>query len=115
MLWRIDEGEQVSDEAKHVVVLNVFFEAVSGHEDELEGQLGKLVGPTRRETGCLIYELNRDPERPGRFMFFEKFRDQAALDEHIASPYFQAFVKYRESAKPDPVASVAVHKWRPVG
>jgi len=72
------------------VILNVHIEAVPGHEESLADQLLALVAPTRKETGCLVYELHRDWQNPGKFMFYERFASQAALDEHLASPYFDS-------------------------
>jgi quinol monooxygenase YgiN len=92
-----------------VVVLSVVFEAAPGRADELAGMLKKLIAPTRAEPGCLTYELNASTETPGTFLFFEKFVNQAALDEHIAAPYFQEFAKQREGN--DPVSKVTVMRW----
>jgi quinol monooxygenase YgiN len=94
------------------IILNVHMEAVAGREKDLENQLRALVAPTRSEPGCLAYELHRDPECPGKFMFFEKFRSQAALDEHVASGHFKNFLDYR--AKSDPVALTNVTKWQTI-
>jgi len=47
-------------------------------------------------------------------MFYERFRSQAALDEHLASPYFKAFVAYRAAVNPDPVASFVITTWRSI-
>jgi quinol monooxygenase YgiN len=94
------------------VVLNVHIQASPGAEDELAQHLSALVGPTRAEPGCVSYELFRDPEQPAKFMFQEVFRDQAALDAHLAMDYFQQFVKFREASKPDPVQSAVVTRWR---
>jgi quinol monooxygenase YgiN len=91
------------------IILNVIFEAASGREEELSAALSALVEASRTEPGCLAYELNSSTEKPGTFLFYEKFADQAALDEHIASPYFQKFVKQREAN--DPVAKVTVTRW----
>jgi quinol monooxygenase YgiN len=96
------------------VILNVHIEAVPGHEESLAGQLLALVAPTRKETGCLVYELHRDPQNPGKFMFYERFASQAALDEHLASPYFKSFVAYRAAGTPDPVASIIITTWRAI-
>ena len=67
------------------VVLNVHMQAVSGRERDLENQLRALLEPTRKEPGCLVYELHCDPENPGKFMFYEKFKSQAALDLHVVA------------------------------
>lgn len=95
------------------VILNVHFKAVSGQEEVLFGLLSALIEPTRAEAGCMIYELHRDPEDKGKFMFYERFVDQAALDFHGATPHFQNFVSTR-SAGSDPVESVVVTKWKAV-
>jgi quinol monooxygenase YgiN len=92
------------------IVLNVHFEAKEGREEDLARELHALVAPTREEEGCMTYDLHRDPEDKSKFMFYEQFVDQAALDAHIAAPYFQKLVSYRE--KDDPVANVTVTKWR---
>lgn len=91
------------------VILNVVFEAAAGREKELAAMLSKLVGPTRSEPGCLGYELNSSQEKPGTFLFYEKFASQAALDDHINSPHFQAFLKQREAS--DPIATSKVTRW----
>jgi quinol monooxygenase YgiN len=96
------------------VILNVHIEAAGGQEEKLAEQLRALVAPTRAEAGCLTYELNRDPKNPAKFMFYERFRGQAALDEHLASPYFKAFVDYRAALNPDPVASIVITTWRSI-
>src|SRR5882724_5056811 len=94
------------------VVLHVVMEAISGHEDELMSRLEALVGPTRSEAGCLDYRLHRDPERPGRFMFYERFASQAALDAHLETDHFKEFGQYRAAANPDPVSKVVVARWQ---
>lgn len=96
------------------VILNVHIEAVAGQEEQLAGQLRALVAPTRSEPGCLTYELHRDPGNTRKFMFYERFKSQAALDEHLASPYFRKFVAYREAGNPDPVASIVITTWRAI-
>jgi quinol monooxygenase YgiN len=94
------------------IILNVHMEAVPGREQDLERELCRLLAPTRKEPGCIAYELHRDPENPGKFMFYEKFKSQAALDEHVNASYFKNFLDYR--SKGDPVAVVTVTKWRVV-
>jgi quinol monooxygenase YgiN len=96
------------------VILNVHIDVAGGQEEKLAEQLRALVAPTRLEAGCLAYELHRDPENPGKFMFYERFCSQAALDEHLATPHFKAFLAYRAAANPDPVASILITTWRAI-
>lgn len=51
--------------------------------------LQALVPPTRREAGCLRYELLRNAEDPAEFVFVEEWRDAASLEAHFATPHFQ--------------------------
>jgi len=96
------------------VISNVHIEAAAGQEETLAEQLRALVAPTQAEAGCLAYELHRDPKNSAKLMFYERFRSQAALDEHLASPYFKAFVAYRAAVNPDPVASIVITTWRSI-
>ena len=96
------------------VIINVHIDAAVGREEKLADQLRALVAPTRSEAGCLAYELHRDPQNPGKFMFYERFKSQAALDEHLASAHFKSFVAYRAATNPDPVASIVITTWRAI-
>jgi quinol monooxygenase YgiN len=64
------------------------FVARAGKEDELLGQLGAMVEPSRAEAGCLQYRPLVDPERPGTVVMLQEWADQAALDAHFASEHF---------------------------
>ena len=64
-----------------------------------EGQVETAIAAIRefmavvaKEEGTLFYTLNRDPKNPGTLVFIERYRDKAALDAHMASPHFQAFL-----------------------
>ncbi|MDQ7990421.1 MAG: putative quinol monooxygenase [Candidatus Dactylopiibacterium sp.] len=58
--------------------------------DALEAALKALVPPSRQEPGNLEYALFRLRETPEVFHVRESWRDQAALDAHVATPHFQA-------------------------
>jgi quinol monooxygenase YgiN len=66
------------------------FVARAGKETELRNALIRLVAPTRKESGCLNYDLHISPENPGRFLFHENWTAKAALDAHLQSPHIQA-------------------------
>ncbi|HEX4227379.1 MAG TPA: putative quinol monooxygenase [Bryobacteraceae bacterium] len=93
------------------VILNVHMQAAPGFEAELAEHLSSMVGPTRNEPGCITYQLHRDPEDPSKFMFYERFESQAALDEHGETPHLRRFREYRAKF-PERIASTIVTKWR---
>jgi quinol monooxygenase YgiN len=78
--------------------------AKKGKEKELEAQLRGLVGPSRKDQGCLSYDLHQSLDDPAVFFFYETWESKAALDQHMAAPHFTA---YREKSK-DLVESMEV-------
>jgi quinol monooxygenase YgiN len=72
--------------------LTVFaeFRAKSGRERELGGLLKGLIEPTRRERGCLQYDLHVDNDQAGHFLFYENWSSMAELQAHLGSPHLTA-------------------------
>jgi quinol monooxygenase YgiN len=64
------------------------FVARKGKEDQLKALLQGMLGPTRAEPGCRLYELYQSGSG-GRFYFYETWESQAALDQHLATPHFR--------------------------
>ncbi|HEX3550382.1 MAG TPA: putative quinol monooxygenase [Candidatus Elarobacter sp.] len=57
--------------------------------DEVERLLRELREASLREDGCMGYEVCRgDGDAPGTFVLYERWRDQAALDAHMAEEHF---------------------------
>jgi quinol monooxygenase YgiN len=65
------------------------FQARPGKEAELRNALIGLVAPTRKEAGCINYDLHSSPEDPAKFLFHENWTGKAALDAHLQSPHVQ--------------------------
>jgi quinol monooxygenase YgiN len=65
--------------------------AKPGSEEELRALLLSIVEPTRKEDGCIQYDLHVSTAEPGKFLFFENWEDQAALAKHAASEHLKAF------------------------
>jgi quinol monooxygenase YgiN len=76
-----------------MTVLVAFLEAEPGAERELERTLSDLVEETRREPGALAYVVQRSRERATRFLVYERYADQAALDRHMAAPYLSTALR----------------------
>jgi len=55
---------------------------------EAEGMLIELRDASRREAGCVAYDVARDVDDPTVFVLHEVWRDQAALDAHYAEEHF---------------------------
>ena len=57
--------------------------------DELKRILLDLAGPTRKEPGCLSWEIFQNRADPCDFTFVEEWASDAALDAHWATPHVQ--------------------------
>jgi quinol monooxygenase YgiN len=62
--------------------------ARKGKEDQLRELLQGMLAPTQAEAGCRLYELYESGAR-GRFYFYEWWENQAALEQHAASPHYK--------------------------
>lgn len=52
---------------------------------------------SRKEEGCLRFDVLRDLSDPNKFVFYEVYRDQAAIDFHKATPHFKGWSDFNES------------------
>ena len=73
---------------KNAVTLAVILRAKEGQELLLEAELRALISPTRREEGCLTYELHRALEIPGAFLLHEVWATREHHRLHMKTPHF---------------------------
>ena len=59
--------------------------------DRLEGEMKRLVADTRREAGCLQYDLYRGTEDRAVFVFVEEWESQALWRAHMEGAALGAF------------------------
>ena len=57
---------------------------------EVRELLRGLVEPTRKESGCITYELLQNREEPTDFTFVEEWASDAAFASHAASDHIKA-------------------------
>lgn len=60
--------------------------------EAVERELLRLIAPTRKEDGCIEYKLHRDSEDPALFIFYETWESPAALDMHMNTEHFKAYI-----------------------
>jgi len=73
---------------KEAVTLVVLLKAREGQEPLLEAELRALVGPTRREDGCITYDLHRGADAPSSFLLHEVWETREAHRAHTQTPHF---------------------------
>jgi quinol monooxygenase YgiN len=67
------------------------FQAKPGNEQQVESILRGMVGPTRREPGCLRYDLFRSAGASAGFCLIERYSNQAAIEAHRATAHYRAY------------------------
>jgi quinol monooxygenase YgiN len=77
--------------AKTITVVATF-QARPGKTEELKKALLSLIVPTRREAGCINYDLHQSPEEPGGFLFHENWTSKAHLDAHLKNTHIQVLL-----------------------
>jgi quinol monooxygenase YgiN len=71
--------------------------------DELEGILAAMVPPTRAEPGCINYDFHVDAADPCVFVFYENWRSDADLEEHMKMPHLQPILSQADRLLAEPV------------
>lgn len=73
---------------KDAVTLIVQLRPREGQEMLLEAELRALVGPTRKEDGCITYDLHRSADGPSAFLLHEVWASREAHSRHTYTPHF---------------------------
>jgi quinol monooxygenase YgiN len=92
-LNRQDSNEQLLQLGGHVpedslrVVARV--KALPDKVDTVRSILLELIAPTRKEEGCIVYELLQNKADPTDFTFVEEWQSESSLDSHSASEHLK--------------------------
>ena len=73
---------------KDAVTLAVILRPRDGQEMLLEAELRALIAPTRKEEGCLRYDLHRSAEGPFAFLLHEIWETRQHHTAHIKTDHF---------------------------
>jgi quinol monooxygenase YgiN len=84
------EGAANADVPKDAVILTAMVKAKAGEEAAVKEVLLSLVEPTRKEPGCLCYNLHQSKADPTQFMFYEQWASKEAIDAHGKTPHMKA-------------------------
>ncbi|HSU81749.1 MAG TPA: putative quinol monooxygenase [Thermoanaerobaculia bacterium] len=90
------------------------FYAEMGKEDEMERVLREMIEPTRREAGCIRYDLLRSlkGENYVEFVFVEEWASEEELDAHGRSEHLKGL---RDRIKGSSGSLPRVIRYRQVG
>jgi quinol monooxygenase YgiN len=82
------------------------------HEAEVAAVFTKLSEESRKEPGCLMYQVHRHKTDPRRFFIYEQYKDDAGLEAHRAAPHF---LQYAKKQLPKIADRVEGHLFEPIG
>ncbi len=77
----------------HIIIARL--KAQPGMHEEVKKELLALIEPTRKEAGCVRYDLHQIS--PGDFLFYEIWESREDLDKHVRTDHFQAFAGKTDS------------------
>lgn len=66
--------------------------------DLVKTELLKLVEPTRKEKGCIQYDLHQDNNNPEVFVFYENWESRELWQEHMNNDHLKAYMQATEGA-----------------
>jgi quinol monooxygenase YgiN len=84
------QGVATSKMPQEGVILVAITKAKAGEEEAVKEVLLALVEPTRKEAGCLCYNLHQSKSDKTQFMFYEQWASKEALDAHMQTPHLKA-------------------------
>lgn len=61
-------------------------------------ELIKLIEPTRKETGCIQYDLHKDNDNPTVFLFYENWETRDLWQKHMKNDHLKAYMEATEGA-----------------
>lgn len=74
------------------VYLTAMIKSKPEYSAQVLATLQNMVVHSRKETGCLQYDLHRDTANPHTFIFYEIWENEAILATHNGQPYIKEFV-----------------------
>lgn len=89
--------------AENQVTVLARIKAKPGLEQQVAEAVMALVGPTRKEPGCINYDLHQSSDDKTLFMLYENWTSKKDLDEHLEMPYLKAFLGKADDILAQPV------------
>jgi quinol monooxygenase YgiN len=68
------------------------WEAKEGQADKVADILHRFLPEAQSDPGAKLFLIGRGKENPAQFLFYELFRDEAALKAHQESAYFKTYI-----------------------
>jgi quinol monooxygenase YgiN len=80
---------RLKDASKPFALL-INMQVKEGAGPKFEAAFAKALAATRKEPGCLAYDLNRDTQEPQRYVIYERWKGLDDLRAHLKSAHLKA-------------------------
>lgn len=91
------------------IVITAILKPIEGHEEEVYNVLKTVTEASRKESGCIQYDVHQSMQ-DSNYILIEVWENEEAVEAHINSSHYQ---KYRESI-PDFVSLREVFKMKKI-
>jgi quinol monooxygenase YgiN len=88
------------------------FKAKPGKESQVRQLLLSLLAPSRKDAGCLNYDLHQALDNPVLFLFHETWASKVHLDAHLEKPDLQTVLAKVKQLVAEPPQ---VRLWEKIG
>lgn len=95
--------------SKLTIVANIM--ANEDSVEKVKSELIKLIEITRKEAGCLQYDLHQDNDNPAHFVFFENWSSRELWQQHMGAQHLADYLAATKGA----VASFTVNEMTHIG
>ncbi len=75
-----------------MILIVAKFTIKAGEEENFLALTRELVKTSNKEKGCVEYSLHKDVKKELTYCMLEKWKDQAAIDEHNNSSHFTSIL-----------------------
>jgi quinol monooxygenase YgiN len=82
---------QLKDPAKPFTMF-VHLQVKDGMQGKFEAAFAKAVKASRKEKGCIAYDLNRDAKETTRYVLYERWKNLADLEAHLKAAHLTALL-----------------------
>lgn len=83
--------ENVADPKKPFTMV-VIVTVKEGQGKALEDLMKPCIAATRKEKGCIAYDLNRDPKEATKYYVYERWQSIAALEFHMQTEHIKTLL-----------------------
>jgi quinol monooxygenase YgiN len=64
----------------------------------VKSELLKLIDTTRKEEGCINYDLHQDNTNPNLFLFYENWKSKVMWQMHMTAAHLSEYIKATDGA-----------------